>query len=113
MVAWMLNCWLAEVVEQSSTSRTAPGAGLAPRTFMQRPVLAAATLKLPFCATAVMFQFCEAPPLQALRTRPVPLVPAPASRHLAELFIGEMVQLLPLGAITKTEVGRPADWFHC
>jgi len=92
---------------------TAPGEVLPPRTAMQRPVLAVATVKLPFIALALMFQFCEAAPLQELRTRPVPLVPAPASRHLAELFIGEMVQLLPLGAITKTEVGRPADRFHC
>ena len=80
---------------------------------MQRPVLAAATLKLPFCAMAVMFQFCEALPLQAVTTMPVPLVPAPASRHLPAMFIGEMVQLLPFGAMLKTEVARPADLFHC
>ena len=92
---------------------TAPGMRLAPRTLMQRPVLAVATLKLPFWATAVMFQFCEAAPLQAFRTRPVPLAPAPASRHLPLLLTGEIVQLLPLGAIAKTEVGRPAARFHC
>ena len=71
---------------------------------MQRPVLAAATLKLPFCALAVIFQFCDAPPLQALSTMPMPLVPAPASRHFAGVFTGEIVQFDPLGAIVKTEV---------
>src|SRR5579863_6376134 len=104
MVAWMLNCSLAELVLQSSTSMTAPWAELPPRTFMQRPVLAVATLKLPFIAMAVIFQFCEALPLQAASTMPVPLVPAPASRHLPEMLIGEMVQLLPFGAMLKTEV---------
>ena len=44
---------------------------------------------------------------------PVPLVPAPASRHWPELLIGEMVQLLPFGAMLKTEVARPADRLHC
>src|SRR5580704_3771240 len=113
MVAWMLNCSLVELVLQSSTSMTAPWAGLAPRTFMQRPVLAVATLKLPFIAMAVMFQFCDALPLQLAITMPVPLNPAPASRHLPAPFIGEMVQLLPFGDMLKTEVARPADLLHC
>src|SRR5579863_4889352 len=113
MVAWMLNCSLAELVLQSSTSMTAPGAGLPPRTLMQRPVLAVATLKLPFIAMAVMFQFCEALPLHPATTMPVPLVPAPASRHFPAPFIGEIVQLLPFGDMLKTEVARPADLVHC
>src|ERR1700722_12167416 len=98
MVAWMANFMLAEVVLQSSTSMTEPGEVLPPRTFMQRLVLLTLTKKLPVCTSGEIDQVCCALPLQAGRTRPVPLVPAPASRHWAGLFMGEMVQLLPLGA---------------
>src|SRR5579871_1245963 len=81
-VAWMLNCWLVEPDEQSSTSMAAPAEVLLPRTVMQRPVEAAATVKAPFWATGAMLNFCELAPLQELSTRPVPLVAAPASTHL-------------------------------
>src|ERR1700722_11144190 len=103
MVAWMANFWLVEVVLQSSTSMTAPANRLPPRTFMQRLVLVTLTKKLPVCVSGEIDQACCALPLQVFWTRPVPLVPAPASKHFAGLLIGEMVQLAPLGAITKTE----------
>src|ERR1700735_3981839 len=109
----MANFWLDDAVLQSSTSMTEPGVMLPPRTFMQRPVLATLTKKLPVCTSGEIDQLCWAAPLHAARTNPVPLVPAPASRHLVGLFMGEIVQLLPLGAMTNTEVARPADWFHC
>src|ERR1700689_5269305 len=113
MVAWMANFMLVAVVLQSSTSMTEPGEVLPPRTFMQRLVLLTLTKKLPVCTSGEIDQICWALPLQAVRVSPVPLVPAPASRHLAGLFIGEIVQLLPFGAMTNTEVATPAEAFHC
>ena len=113
MVAWTANIWLVELVLQSSTSMTEPGDMLPPRTAMQRFVLVTLAKNVPFCALAEIDQICFVLPLQAAMTTPVPLVPAPASRHFAELPIGEIVQLLPLGAITNTEVESFADWFHC
>ena len=92
---------------------TAPEAVLPPRTFMQRPVLATATLKLPFWAMDLMFQFCEALPLQATAAMPVPLMAAPASRHCPELLTGDSVQLLPLGAMLKLEVASLAEALYC
>src|SRR5580693_8451288 len=80
---------------------------------MQRPVLEALKKKLPVCTSGVLVQLCDAPPLQALRTIPVPLVPAPASRHRVGEALGEMVQLLPFAFMAKTEVESPADLLHC
>src|SRR5579871_361233 len=83
-VAWMLNCWLVDPATQSSTSMTAPAEVLLPRTVTQRPVETAATVKLPFWATGAILKVCEVWPVQLLTTRPVPLVPAPASTHLPD-----------------------------
>src|SRR5579863_2546936 len=80
---------------------------------MQRPVFDAFTKKLPVWMSGVMLQACEAPPLQPDRTTPVELVPAPASRHIVGLLMGEMLQFEPFGAIVKTEVTSPALAFHC
>src|SRR5579863_1927135 len=77
---------------------------------MQRLFEASTTVKLPFEALGVMFHCCELEPLQLLRTSP--LLPLP-STHCAELATGEMVQPEPLAAMVKTELWRPADWFHC
>src|SRR6185312_17191779 len=92
---------------------TVPWAVLPPRTLMQRPVFAALTKKLPVWTSGVMLQDCELLPLQPLSTTPVALVPAPASRHLVDWLMGEMVQLLPFGFMVKTEVTRPALASHC
>src|SRR5580692_93810 len=92
---------------------TVPAAVLPLRTLMQRPVFEAFTKKLPVCTSGVMVQACEAPPLQPDMTTAFELVPAPASRHIVGLLMGEMVQFEPLGAMVKTEVTKPAEAFHC
>src|ERR1700683_4621677 len=109
----MANFWLVLVVLQSSTSIAVPAAALPPRTLMQRLVLATLMKKLPVETSGVMAKACCALPLQVFSTRPVPLVPAPASRHLVGALRGERVQLLPLGAMLKIDVTRPAEAFHC
>src|SRR5580698_6136473 len=109
----MLNFMLLEVVLQSSTSIAVPALRAPLRTFMQRLVLPALRKKLPVATSGVMFQACCALPLQVLSATAVPLAPMPASKHLVGALMGEMVQLLPLGAMLKTEVTRPAEAFHC
>ena len=71
---------------------TVPAAVLPVRTLTQRPVFEALTKKLPVIASGVMFQACDAWPLQVARVTAVELVAAPASRHLVGWLIGEMVQ---------------------
>ena len=104
----MANFWLVLEVLQSSTSITAPAAVLPPRTVMQRLVLVTLTKKLPVCTSGEIDQACWAEPLQAAITMPVPLVPAPASRHWPGLLAGARVQLLPFAVMLKTEVASLA-----
>src|SRR5579871_1024449 len=92
---------------------TVPCAVLPLRTLMQRPVLEALTKKLPVGTSGVMVQACDEAPVQLLRVIPVLLVPAPASRHIVERPMGEMVQFPPVGFMVNTEVTRPAEASHC
>src|SRR3954464_413699 len=109
----MANFWLLLEVLQSSTSITAPTAVLPPRTVMQRLVLVTLTKKLPVCTSGEIDQACWADPVQDTVTMPVPLAPAPASRHWPGLLDGDRVQLLPLALMLKTELARFADAPYC
>src|SRR6478609_3407976 len=76
-------------------SMGAPSAVLAPETSRQRPEATFLMTKAPVLASAVMFQFCAALPLQSWISTPVRLaVPPPTvPKHLLVLAFMEIFQV--------------------
>ena len=114
MVAWMLNCSLVAVDAQSSTSMTAPGGGADAADGHAAAGAGGGDVEaavhgvggdVPALRGAAVAGGDARCPCRWCRRRRRDTCP--------ELLIGETVQLLPLGAMLKTEVARPADWFHC